>query len=94
MSKILRLRDNSSIYVTNEQAENIYKTLNENPNVRILKIITGQGYQYINPFSITSILPCFGDDYRSDEQLLGEQQRALRAADKKLKTSSVGLIGA
>lgn len=94
MSKVLALRNNTTIYITDQQAENIFQTLNDNPNVRILKIVTGSGFQYISPFAIITITPMMGDGYMSNAQLEEQQQKYLssKAAQAINDGSTAGLV--
>lgn len=78
MTKIVKLRDNSSFYITDRQAESMFEAINSNPNLRMLRILTGFGYRYITPSSIISMQPGIGEDYKSEESVLNEQRRAIR----------------
>lgn len=81
MSKLLILRSNQSVYITDDQAERLYAELNDNPNMRLVRLVTGQGYRYFPPSSIVDIAPAFGENYRSNEQIATEQERFLHKTD-------------
>jgi hypothetical protein len=87
MSKLITLRNNTSLYVTNDQADGIFDEVNSNPNLRMLRVLTGQGYQYFPPSSIVAITPCYGESYKSDKQIEDENKRALKTANKQITNS-------
>lgn len=76
MSRILRLRDGKTHWVTNEQADKILQQINA--GVRMIRITTAGGYLDVNPAAIDYMSKASGESYISEPELIAKQKEAER----------------
>ena len=90
MSKVMRLRDGSTHWITDEQAEKIFLAINGSNNVRMIRVVQGNGFVYVSPQAIDYIKPAQGEMYKSDADLRLEQAKAEEKEKERLAKLGAG----